>query len=184
MRANDFLYLTEDAIDGLKQTVQNVDPEIKQDPRFLDLVKKRLAAFKNKLSQLATTKPTEDVEVLEDTQVAQTVDRVPDYVLNFITQSGLNPSDPQIKTMVDNLMRGINDDKAVLIKQKDAEKAQEYERGKEEGIVIGKEERDNEIKNFLKEYSDAIDALNSKIVKSEEEVIKAFEAQESLNKKR
>ena len=147
-------------IDQLDKTIQNIDDEVKQDPRFLDLVKKRLAAFKTKLSQLATTKPTEDVEVLEDEQTAQTVDKLPDYVSNFITQFGLNPSDPKVKTQVDNLMRGINNDKAVLIKQKDAEKDQEYERGKEEG----KAEEEQAVVNIFGD----IDELAKKIVKYEE----------------
>jgi len=175
MRLSEFTLHEENAVSPeFTKAVQDAEQKVEQNPELLDKFKQIALRLKAKAQELLQKKnpqqEAESIEVVEDAQVDQqsaAVANAMQSIMAQLAQQGIDTQEIQ-DTLTKELQNLARSERAV---------------GVEQGKMLGKQEAVQEYQNFLKEYSDAIDALNSKIVKSEEAVIAAFAEQEKLNVK-
>jgi len=165
MRALEFTRLIEAKVvdPAIQQTLANLQPKAEEDPGILDLVKKAVQKFAQKLKQVGQVEAFESIEILEDElgirgvnpQLTQQYDNIEIVVQSYLERFGVKMNDPNVKTIRDELLKDLQDIQAKQIKT--ARRA-----GIEKGYTAGQRKGEDEFKQWYQSIDQILIRLGKK----------------------
>lgn len=165
MRALEFTRLIEAKVvdPAIQQTLANLQPKAEEDPGILDLVKKAVQKFAQKLKQVGQVEAFESIEILEDElgirgvnpQLTQQYDNIEIVVQSYLERFGVKMNDPSVKTIRDELLKDLQDIQAKQIKT--ARRA-----GIEKGYTAGQRKGEDEFKQWYQSIDQILIRLGKK----------------------